>query len=278
MTSLLLKGAIILQHDAQDHVHALADTDILISGNRIQEIGQNLSAHDASTEIIDCKGKIISPGFVDTHHHVWQTQLKGRHADDTFFDYMPTGNMQSYNYTPSDIFWGQLGGYLEALDAGTTCVVDHAHQAYSSEHVLAGLSAAISSGIRSFYCSGPAHRLSKWDSETIVPDWNHIPDWMIPQLEDLGKKAPFNNGLVQLGFGFDGYFLPKEMVIGIFEKVRGLGVKLITSHFNVLSLSDGKISISPFRDVQCYFPILSLYPLHSLELHARSPSPFSSSH
>jgi hypothetical protein len=47
-------------------------------------------------------------------------------SDDTLSDYMPKGNLQSFSYTP-DIFWGQLGGCLEAIDAGTTFVVDHAH-------------------------------------------------------------------------------------------------------------------------------------------------------
>jgi cytosine/adenosine deaminase-related metal-dependent hydrolase len=42
--------------------------------------------------------------------------------------------MQCCNYTPEDIFWGQLGGCLEALDAGTTTVVDHAHMNYSPKH------------------------------------------------------------------------------------------------------------------------------------------------
>jgi hypothetical protein len=42
--------------------------------------------------------------------------------------------MQSFNYTPEDVFWGQLGGCLEAIDAGTTFVVDHAHMTYSPEH------------------------------------------------------------------------------------------------------------------------------------------------
>ena len=42
--------------------------------------------------------------------------------------------MQSYNYTPEDVLWGQLGGCLEALDAGTTCIVDQAHMTYSADH------------------------------------------------------------------------------------------------------------------------------------------------
>ena len=47
---------------------------------------------------------------------------------------VPPGITQSSNYTPEDIFWGQLGGCLEMLDAGTTTVVDHAHMNYSPEH------------------------------------------------------------------------------------------------------------------------------------------------
>ena len=34
-----------------------------------------------------------------------------------------------------------------------------------------------------------------------------------------------------MGFGFDFYFLPKEVIVGIFSKVRSLGIKTITSHY-----------------------------------------------
>jgi cytosine/adenosine deaminase-related metal-dependent hydrolase len=46
------------------------------------------------------------------------------------------GNFQSSNHSPSDVYWGQLGGCLECLDAGTTTVVDHAHMNYSPEHSI----------------------------------------------------------------------------------------------------------------------------------------------
>lgn len=42
--------------------------------------------------------------------------------------------MVAHVFSSSDIFWGQLGGALEAIDAGTTTVVDHAHMNYSEEH------------------------------------------------------------------------------------------------------------------------------------------------
>ena len=89
MASLLLKGGTALIHDADDNVKALK-TDILIEGNKIAKIEPEISALP-DVEVIDCTDKIISPGFVDTHHHVWQTQLKGRHADQLLLDYIVTG-------------------------------------------------------------------------------------------------------------------------------------------------------------------------------------------
>jgi len=86
--TILLKNGIVLSHGADDHVTALHNTDVLIEGNKIVKIGKSLASAD---ETIDCTHKIISPGFVDTHHHMWQTQLKGRHADETLLQYMISG-------------------------------------------------------------------------------------------------------------------------------------------------------------------------------------------
>jgi hypothetical protein len=44
------------------------------------------------------------------------------------------GLLQAYNYTPKDAFWGQLGGSLDAIDAGTTFVLHHGHGVYTVEH------------------------------------------------------------------------------------------------------------------------------------------------
>lgn len=86
----LLQGGTVLSHGKADHVEALHNTDILIQANKIVKIGKNLSA-PRGANVTDCRGKIISPGFIDTHHHLWQTQLKGLHAEMSVFDYIPSG-------------------------------------------------------------------------------------------------------------------------------------------------------------------------------------------
>ena len=88
---MLLRGGTVLTHDANDHVHPIK-ADLLIEGNRIAKIEEGIVA-SSETEIVDCTDKILSPGFIDTHHHVWQTLLKGRHANDLLLDYFPSGMM-----------------------------------------------------------------------------------------------------------------------------------------------------------------------------------------
>ena len=228
-TSILLQGGTILQHDRNDNISVLRDTDLLIQGEKISKIGRDL-AFGPNCNVIDCRGKIVSPGFVDTHHHVWQTQLKGRHSDDTLLDYTAKGNWQPYNYTPCDVYWGELGGLLEAVDGGTTCIVDHAHIAYSPSHGLAGFAATLAAEIRSVFCLSITPRLEKWDTE-VVANKELVPSWFFPLLRDLRAKLLPDNAKVDIGLGFDLYTLPAEEVISIFNTAREIGVKLITSHW-----------------------------------------------
>ncbi len=112
-------------------------TDILVEDSLISKIEPNIELVGSDgeiTKVIDCEDKLISPGFVNTHHHLWQTQYKGRHADQTLVEYMPSGNFTGSLYSLEDAFWGQLGGAMEAVDAGTTTVVDHSSLNLSPEY------------------------------------------------------------------------------------------------------------------------------------------------
>ncbi|PNP75957.1 hypothetical protein FNYG_10817 [Fusarium nygamai] len=229
--SILLQNATLLvpKSPGDYHVIPVKKHSLLIVGNKIARIAPHIDPPSESTEIIDCSAKIISPGFVDTHHHVWQTQLKGRHADHSLLEYMVPGNMASHSYKPEDVFWGQLGGCLEALEAGTTTIVDHAHISYTPDHNNAALAATISSGLRSIYCYCPTGRVKTWKPFEMEEEF--LPAWLFEQLTSLCKAGPFANGRVTMGFAFDSFYLPKDVVVGIFNQVRGLGIKIITSHY-----------------------------------------------
>lgn len=51
----------------------------------------------------------------------------------------------------------------------------------------------------------------------------------MPRLLELIEQQN-ESDLVSIGFGHDAYFLPKEVIVGLFNKLRQAGIKLFTSH------------------------------------------------
>lgn len=117
---------------------------------------------------------------------------------------------------------------LEALAAGTTTVVDHAHLTCSPDHARLGVAATASSGVRSVFCYTPIMRVKDFNPLTFHP--NPFEDWVMQTFHELADKGPFGAGRVTLGFAFDLFFLPPEMIKGLFAEVKERGVKTITCH------------------------------------------------
>tara|TARA_R100000781_G_scaffold31363_1_gene22836 strand:+ start:9175 stop:12714 length:3540 start_codon:yes stop_codon:yes gene_type:complete len=65
-SSILLKNARIITAKGNEVIEG---GDILIKNNRIIEVGKNLAPNGA--QVMDMTGKTITPGFVDTHAHMW---------------------------------------------------------------------------------------------------------------------------------------------------------------------------------------------------------------
>lgn len=93
------------------------------------------------------------------------------------------------------------------------------------------LSATIASGIRSIFAYSHAPYFTKWDSKTCELSRDIMPESSMAHIFELAKSQPYGNGRVQIGFGFDYWFMPKEAVVGIFAGLRNAGVKFFTSHY-----------------------------------------------
>lgn len=88
-SKLLLKGGRLLVHDQNKRV-VCRHADLLIHDDRIHEIGDHIQPAEGVVAI-DCTDTIVSPGFIDTHRHQWQSQQKGLHADHHLLDYYYSG-------------------------------------------------------------------------------------------------------------------------------------------------------------------------------------------
>ncbi|MCD6413054.1 MAG: 8-oxoguanine deaminase [Elusimicrobia bacterium] len=71
-----------------DEKAELKNCDILTEGNKIKKIGKNLP--DSAGTVISGIGKIALPGFVNTHHHFYQTMTRvlPKVADAKLFDWL----------------------------------------------------------------------------------------------------------------------------------------------------------------------------------------------
>ena len=58
----------------------LENADVLILGDSIAAVG-NLEQPPKGVQVIDGRGMLVMPGFVDTHDHLWQSLIRGCATD-----------------------------------------------------------------------------------------------------------------------------------------------------------------------------------------------------
>lgn len=63
---------------------------VIIEGNRIKGVGGGSAAHDHPDRRIDVSGCLITPGLVNTHHHLYQWVTRGLVVDGTLFEWLTT--------------------------------------------------------------------------------------------------------------------------------------------------------------------------------------------
>src|SRR4051794_37621808 len=113
----VVRGAQVLTMD--DALGDFARGDVHVRNGTIVAVGAAVSAPGA--EVIDGKGVICMPGFVDTHWHHWTTILRSvMRADDPQKTYFPVTFALGVHYTPEDSYRAVRLGLAEAIAAGVT--------------------------------------------------------------------------------------------------------------------------------------------------------------
>ena len=130
--------------------------DLLMDDGRIAAVGRLDGVTDA--EVVDARHRIVLPGLVDTHRHMWQTALRTIACDWTLGQYFARmrGRLAGV-FRPEDTFAGTLLGMVEALDAGITTVVDWSHNLNSPDHADAAWDALQHGGGRALFCYGASN-------------------------------------------------------------------------------------------------------------------------
>lgn len=128
ITTILFTHATII---TVDHKRTIwLDGAILVNANRIAAIGKTASLLEhpllqPGFKTVDCQGKIIIPGFINTHAHLGQSILRGLAED------VPLHSWLCDSIWPLEANFEEDDGYIasrltiaEMLRSGTTCFLE----------------------------------------------------------------------------------------------------------------------------------------------------------
>lgn len=162
--TLIRNASLVLTMDpgiGEGDLGVLHHADILIVGQKISAIGQALQLKaPESAEIIEGRDKVVMPGFVDVHNHLWQSLIRGcggnKRAQQWLADYVYP--LIRAELKEADSYSGVYLSALDLLNSGVTTVVDWSHS-FSSDFVKGNLLALKELGIRFCYC----HKVTSGD-------------------------------------------------------------------------------------------------------------------
>lgn len=148
--SFVLRNAYVMSMDPGSG--DLEPCDVHVVGDTIVAVEPNISA-DVDL-VIDGSGKVVLPGFIDTHTHMWSAIWRNLDVA-----YLELTDKLGPHYRPQDAYNAVLLCALEMLNAGVTTVHAWEHNVRSPEHADAELQALKDAGIRAHYSYGYHHHL-----------------------------------------------------------------------------------------------------------------------
>lgn len=241
---ILIKNGHIVTMDPD--LGDIGRADIHVSEGTIRHIGPDLSSAEDAL-VIDAGGKVVLPGLVDTHRHVWQGSIGGSAGSVSlggYFGVVIAG--LAPRYEPEDVYAGTLWGALQALNAGVTTVVDWCHITTTPEHADANVQALHDSGVRGVFLYGPpvAAGIVDWFVESTLP---HPDDARRMRNEHFSSGR---NGRLTMGLGLRGPELSsKETTKHDFDFARELDLP-ISIHCGMAGYAGRYRSVETVRNLE----------------------------
>ncbi|MEJ3719960.1 amidohydrolase [Paenibacillus polymyxa] len=185
--SILIKNALILS--MMENSKEPYKGDILIKGQFIEEIGENLKSSDPALIVIDAKGMVAMPGLINTHNHTPMSLLRCFSDDLRLMDWLDNKMLPAENrMNEEDIYWGALLGIIEMIKSGTTAYADMYIQMDQIANAVAqsGIRASLTRGLV-FFDDDRGKRLQ--EGIDLVEKWHGKAEGRITTM--MGPHAPF---------------------------------------------------------------------------------------
>ncbi|MGE1063288.1 amidohydrolase [Megasphaera paucivorans] len=182
MKTLLKNVGIYKDHVISEH------QNIAIEDTRISGFPDVIHTEEYDT-IIEGKGMLATPGFVNTHNHIAMTVFRSYADDMQLMDWLEKKIWPAEDKLDSDIVYAQtMLGIAEMIRCGTTSFAD-------MYFFMNDVAKAVSeTGIRAALCRGmtgctPSGMQALEESKTFYQNWNGKADGRITVM--LGPHAPY---------------------------------------------------------------------------------------
>ena len=167
MTDLLIKDAsyILTMDDERRELHG---ADILIRDGVIAEVGADIDTTNCN--IFHAHGKIITPGLVNTHHHLYQTLTRAVPGaqDALLFGWLQRLYPIWARFGPEEMFVSAQAGLAELALSGCTLTSDHLYLYPNGARLDDTIAAAQEVGLR-FHATRGAMSIGESDGG-LPPD------------------------------------------------------------------------------------------------------------
>src|SRR5436190_2954504 len=140
---LIIAGGTVITMDGARTIYD--DGAVVVRGDTIVAVGPRaeLEAKYAGSQVIDAKGKLVLPGFINGHTHVPMTLFRGLHDDVTLNDwlYKYIFPAEAKNVNEDFVRWGTRLAAAEQIRAGVTTFADmyYFEDAIAEETKAAGM-------------------------------------------------------------------------------------------------------------------------------------------
>ncbi|MDP9793155.1 cytosine/adenosine deaminase-related metal-dependent hydrolase [Catenuloplanes nepalensis] len=178
----LLRGATILTMDPA--VGDLDRGDLYIEDGRISAVAASIELDEGvrrDADVVDATGRIVIPGFVDTHRHMWEVLVRGGAPHHTLEQYyLDVLGTAGSGVLPGDVHLGTLASARSALLAGITTVQDISNIQHGPAHTDASVAALRESGIRAVFAYGKSFAMMTRDGGALGDDVRRVRSRLLP--------------------------------------------------------------------------------------------------
>lgn len=153
MARILIRNALLLTLDPR--LGDIERGDLLVEDGLIAALGR-LPDPGPVAETIEADGRIVMPGFVNAHVHLWEFPLRGLGADwISHRDYHGHVHRNlALRYEAADVQIANLMGALNQINGGTTTVLDWCHVVRDAEMTDAAIEGLAETGLRAVFARG----------------------------------------------------------------------------------------------------------------------------